>query len=180
MARRSIVCARRSKYARDDQKRDNDLKKDIHNGCSSSYKNADICSFNVFKNICQVLCHRTHWLSLVTVRVMVVTKFRLHTMVNDIEDLFWDVNLLVQTGDAIFVGSQKKNYKKKLKKKFRIVYLTVFQPKPIFFWIRRSLALADCWMRPKLSYRVKLYKQTISDTTKGGSVAVPRRCSGKW
>ena len=88
MARRSIVCARRSKYARDDQKRDNDLKKDIHNGCSSSYKNADICSFNVFKNICQVLCHRTHWLSLVTVRVMVVTKFRLHTMVNDIEDLF--------------------------------------------------------------------------------------------
>ena len=29
----------------------------------SSYKNSDICSFDVSKNRCQVLCHRTHWLS---------------------------------------------------------------------------------------------------------------------
>ena len=50
-------------HARDDQKCDNDLKKDIHSGWSSSYKNADICLFDVFKNTCQVLCHRTYWLS---------------------------------------------------------------------------------------------------------------------
>ena len=45
------------------QVRDDDLKKDIHTGCSSSYKNGDICSFDVFKYMCQVLCPRTHWLS---------------------------------------------------------------------------------------------------------------------
>ena len=42
---------------RDDQKRDNDLEKDIHTGWSSSYKNADICLFDVFKilvNFCAI------------------------------------------------------------------------------------------------------------------------------
>ena len=60
------------------QVRDVDLKKDIHTGCFSSYKNADICSFDVFKNICQVLCLRTHWLS----HNFVVTKFRLHIVLD--------------------------------------------------------------------------------------------------
>ena len=42
-------------HARDDQKCDNDLKKDIHSGWSSSYKNADICLFDVFKNTCVLM-----------------------------------------------------------------------------------------------------------------------------
>ena len=42
---------------RDDS--DDHLKKDIDTRGSSSYKNSGICSFDVSKNICQVLCHRT-------------------------------------------------------------------------------------------------------------------------
>ena len=38
---------------------DDYLKKDIHTRGSSSYKNSGLCSFDVSKNICQILCHTT-------------------------------------------------------------------------------------------------------------------------
>ena len=36
------------------QVRDNDLKKDIHTGCSSSYKNAVICSLIIYVEFCAI------------------------------------------------------------------------------------------------------------------------------